>query len=151
MAIESGAGNAILANSIFSNAGLGIHLGTDDVVTANDLGDGDTGANNLQNFPVLTSATIGATTTTIQGTLNSTADTSFRLEFFSSTACDRSNHGEGESFLGADTVTTDGGGNVTVEATLPAEVPAGLFITATVTGPNNNTSEFCQCMAAALP
>jgi hypothetical protein len=47
--------NAILGNSIHSNIGLGIDFGSDGV-TPNDLGDGDTGPNKLQNFPVLTKA-----------------------------------------------------------------------------------------------
>ncbi len=49
--VENGTGNAILGNSIFSNGELGIDLGADGV-TPNDVGDGDSGANNLQNFPV---------------------------------------------------------------------------------------------------
>jgi hypothetical protein len=47
---EAGSGNAILSNAIFSNGHLGIDLDLNGV-TANDPGDGDTGSNNLQNFP----------------------------------------------------------------------------------------------------
>ena len=47
----------IRGNRIYSNNGLGIDLGTfDPGVTPNDPGDGDTGANGLQNFPILISA-----------------------------------------------------------------------------------------------
>jgi hypothetical protein len=55
--VTGGKGLAILGNSIFSNNGLGIDLDNDadpltsDGVTPNDLGDGDTGGNGLQNFP----------------------------------------------------------------------------------------------------
>ena len=56
----------ILGNSIYGNAGLGIDLNNDGV-TPNDPGDGDTGPNSLQNYPLLTSATSGGGPTTIQG------------------------------------------------------------------------------------
>ncbi|MDQ4043398.1 MAG: hypothetical protein M3118_06235, partial [Actinomycetota bacterium] len=49
-------GNSVLSNFIFSNTGLRIDLGTSGV-TNNDTDDPDTGANNLQNFLVITSAT----------------------------------------------------------------------------------------------
>jgi len=117
-------------------------------VTANDDGDGDSGPNNLQNFPVLTSATIGSTT--IEGTLNSTPDTEFRLEFFANSTCDPSGHGEGERFLGSTTVMTDGDGDASFSVTFPETVP-GEFITATATDPDNNTSEFSQCLLVPLP
>jgi len=55
VSVESGTGNAILSNFIFSNAELGIDLGSDGV-TPNDKGDGDSGPNNLQNFPLLDTA-----------------------------------------------------------------------------------------------
>ncbi len=141
-------GNAILSNSIFSNTGLGIDLGPGGV-TPNDPGDPDSGANNLQNFPVLTSAT--SSSTTIEGTLNSTPSTEFRLEFFANSACDPSGHGEGESFLGSTEVTTDGSGDASFTVTLPTTVPAGQFITATATDPGNNTSEFSQCIEVLSP
>jgi hypothetical protein len=62
--------NAIEDNWIFSNSQLGIDLGNDGV-TANDTGDADTGPNNLQNYPKLTSVSNSGGMTTINGTLNS--------------------------------------------------------------------------------
>ncbi len=142
-------GNAIRRNSIFSNSGLGIDLvgGNEDSfgVTANDSGDGDSGANNLQNFPVLTSVTSTSTSITIRGTLNSKPSSSFTLEFFSNTACDPSGNGEGENFVGSTTVMTDSVGNVSFNVTFPTSVPSSRFITATATDNNGNTSEFSRC------
>src|SRR5207253_310705 len=86
----------ILGNAIFANAGLGIELTNDPNVrgvTPNDPRDADDGANNLQNFPVLQSATSGGGTTTVMGTLNSTPGTAFRVEFFASPAADPSPEG----------------------------------------------------------
>ena len=90
----------------------GIDLG-DDGVTPNDSGDGDTGPNDLQNFPVLTSALISGNTTTLDGTLNSTPNSTFGIEFYSNAALDPTTFGEGQTFLGSLTVTTDASGNVT--------------------------------------
>src|SRR5206468_1666339 len=87
--VSSGTGNVISSNSITANTGLGIDLGALGV-TANDPNDGDTGPNNLQNYPVLASAILNAGTTAVVGTLNSTANTQFRVEFFANTACDPS-------------------------------------------------------------
>ena len=77
-----GTGNAILSNAIFANGGLGIDLGADGV-TPNDAGDLDAGPNNLQNFPVVTAATIAAGgDTVLQWTLDSTPDTTFLIQVF---------------------------------------------------------------------
>ena len=75
-------GNAIEGNSIYGNGGIGIDLdGTG--VTANDAApDSDTGANNLQNFPVLTSASYSAGNITIVGSLTSANSRAYRIEFF---------------------------------------------------------------------
>ncbi len=141
---------AILSNSIHDNsaADLGIDLNSDGV-SPNDTGDADTGANNLQNFPALTAASQsgGGTTVTVNGTFNSTASTSFRVEFFSNAACHASGNGEGRTFLGFATVSTDASGNATINTTLPVAVAAGELITATATDPTSNTSEFSNCVA----
>jgi CSLREA domain-containing protein len=139
--VGSGNGNAILGNSVFSNTGLGIDLGLDGV-TANDACDSDTGPNTRQNFPVITSVTPGATNTTISGTLNSTASTQFRLEFFANASSDSSGNGEGQVFLGSTNVTTDGSCSGSFNFIVPNVSITEPFITATATDPNNNTSEF---------
>jgi len=149
----------ILGNKIFANAGLGIDLDptpvmdvtTDipDGVTPNDVGDADTGPNNLQNFPIIASAISDGTNTTVSGTLNSTANTTFRVEFFANSALDSTSFGEGEQFLGFTTVTTDASGNVSFTETIPTGVPVGQLITATVTDSDNNTSEFSAGVAVA--
>src|SRR5882724_5662857 len=60
--------------------------------TLNDTGDADTGPNNLQNFPVLTSAILGSGTV-VQGTLNSQSGETYRVEFFASPIADVSGFG----------------------------------------------------------
>jgi uncharacterized repeat protein (TIGR01451 family)/CSLREA domain-containing protein len=135
IAVASGIGNGIRQNSIFSNGGLGIDLGGNGV-TLNDPCDGDTGANNFQNFPVLTSVS----STAIQGTLNSSANTTFALEFFTNNAGDPSGFGEGQNFVGSTQVTTDA--NCNANFSLPATISSNQVVTATATDPNGNTSEF---------
>ncbi|MDQ6626606.1 MAG: right-handed parallel beta-helix repeat-containing protein, partial [Verrucomicrobiota bacterium] len=139
-------GNAISANSIFSNGKLGIDLGNDGV-TPNDSGDADTGPNNLQNYPVLTAASVASGNTTVQGSFNSMANTKYRVEFFASASPDPSGFGEGQTFLGAQDVTTGNDGNATINATFSATSPTGQnSITATATDPSNNTSEFSNAV-----
>jgi hypothetical protein len=144
----TGTGNAIVANIIASNDGLGIDLGATGV-TANDATDPDTGPNNLQNFPALTNFTTTAGNSTITGTLNSTANTAFRIDFYSTSQCDDSGNGEGDVYVGSTTVMTDGSGNAAFSPTFPA-IP-DHFVTATATGPGNtgagSTSEFSLCQA----
>ena len=151
--VIAGTGNAFVGNAIHSNTLLGINLGTAGV-TANDANDADTGANNLQNFPVLTSATTTGAQVTITGTLKSIANTQFRIEFFANTAQDGSGYGEGKRYLGFANVTTDGSGNATISTTLTATVAVGEFISATATKSNagftvfTDTSEFARNVAA---
>lgn len=147
----AGVGNTILGNSIYNNVGLGIDLANGtahDGPTANDSNDSDTGPNNFQNFPVLTSATISGGSLSVAGTLTSLASTIYRLEFFSNTAADSSGYGEGKTYLGATSVTTDGTGNVSFSVTNLSSAPLGAEISATASQDLGtgyySTSEFSQ-------
>jgi CSLREA domain-containing protein len=140
---------SILGNSIHSNASLGIMLGFGPNPRANDAGDVDTGPNNGQNYPVLTSAVSGPNSTTIAGTLNSNASvTGYRIELFSNAACDASGNGEGRTFLGSTTLDTDASGKGSFGTTVQATLSAGTPITATATDPQSNTSEFSACLSS---
>lgn len=147
--ILSGTGNAILSNSIFANTGLGIDLGADGV-TPNDPGDADTGANDLINFPVLTSAVDNGSRTTVTGSVDvGVPGVTLYLQFFASDACDPSGYGEGQTFVGTASVVTGGGGTASFSANLPTGL-LGKQLTATTNtllGPGGNTSEFSACVA----
>jgi hypothetical protein len=149
-------GSQVLNNLIYSNTGLGIDLGGDGV-SANDLGDADTGPNNLQNYPVLTSASSNGSQTIVSGTINTTPDTEIEINFYSSPACSPSNQAEGATPLGSIKVTTNALGNKETLAIIPSAVAVGHFITATATttdaneGNENNTSEFSQCRQVFAP
>jgi hypothetical protein len=168
--------NSFLGNSIFSNIQLGIELG-DSLVNTNDTCDADTGPNNLQNYPVLTKASSDGISTTIQGTLNSKASTTFRVEFFANSVCGPMGFGQGQTFLGSASVTTNSTCNASFVVTLPARTSTtvtsslnpsthgtpvtftatvkstavvnttGKRITATATDPKGNTSEFSACIS----
>jgi len=141
VSINSSTGDSILGNSIFSNTGLGINLGANNTVEPNDLGDADTGANTLQNYPVLTSVTNGGGQTNIVGTLNSVANKTYRLEFFANNSVDPTGYGEGQTFLTAMDVSTNGGGDASFNFNV-AQLAPGQHVTATATDPAGNTSEF---------
>jgi hypothetical protein len=116
---------------------------------ANDLGDPDTGANNLQNFPVLTGAfTDSSATVAVTGTLNSTAFTTLRIEFFANPS-----GGEGRTFLGYRNVITDASGNASFVESFEASVAVGQTITASATNlSTGDTSEYsaAKAVTAAL-
>jgi hypothetical protein len=139
--------NAVLGNAIFSNTSLGIAF-TGLSVTANDSCDGDAGGNLQQNFPVLTEAFSGANTG-VRGYLNSRPNSPYRLQFFSSPACDPSGNGEGQAYLGDSLLTVGGSCSNYFVVTLPGAVLPGHVITATATDLGNNTSEFSPCRPVA--
>jgi hypothetical protein len=138
--IDDGTGHSVLGNSIFHNAGLAIDLGGPGV-TPNDPGDTDTGANDLQNFPVLSAANSSpGGGTTIGGSLNSSNSSVYRIEFFYTQDFQPSGLPQTGAFLAATNVLTDAAGNVSFSINLGTNLPAGL-ITATATDANGSTSE----------
>ncbi len=129
----------ISQNSIFSNAGLGIDL-SENGVTPNDPGDPDRGENNLQNFPLLSAATVSGGMLTIQYKVPSTTGNSvypLRIEFFAADSAGQ----EGQTFLGSDTYAA-ADANTTKMFTVASSVANGDQIVATATDSENNTSEF---------
>jgi hypothetical protein len=136
------AGNRVLFNSIFSNAGLGIDLvgGTENAAgaTANDPSDADEGPNDLQNRPVVTSAKTVGGSTTIQAKLNSAPSDPFVVEFYSNPS-----ENEGKKLVASKAVSTNSNGNVAFSVVPSQAVAPGQRITATATNAvDANTSEF---------
>ncbi len=148
--VYSSSGNAIRGNSIFSNAALGIALGSETVVLPNNS-TSTPASNNNQNYPVLTSVT-GFTggSITAGGTFQGLPNTTYALDFFANPAADPSNYGPGKTYIGSYSVTTDASGNANFNATFPS-APAGQLVwSATATDPNGNTSEFSMDATAVI-
>ncbi len=130
--------NSILSNSI-SAPGAKIDLSADGELefgTRNDLGDGDTGPNELQNHPIITSTSFLQDRTTVRGGLNSMPATNFIIQFF--TGGLRANE---SGFLDSETITTNAAGLAYFEFDFPP-LPPDLIITATATDEAGNTSEY---------
>lgn len=148
--------NTIRHNSIFSNGGAAPNpnlwnggMGIDLVprgITPNDPLDGDAGPNNLQNFPILDSATIDAGSIRIRGKLNSQPNTLHTVDFFMNDMRNLSHFGEGQTFIGSVLVLCDANGIGNITVTFTVIVRTDQFITATATGPDGSTSEFSRAL-----
>ena len=142
-------GVAITGNT-FSGNGIPIDLDGDGPTPNDPAPDADTGPNNFQNFPVLTSVTLIAGTLTVNGTLTSAPLTQYQIELFSNDAADPEAH----TFLESFTVTTDAAGNAAFTRTITTSVPASdEVITATATNrslvstPGNGANETSEVSA----
>jgi hypothetical protein len=133
--IESGVGNQLTRMSVYGSGHMSINLGSDDA-TPNDPLDQDTGPNQLQNAPAITSAVHDYTGLLLGGRLDSTPDTIYRIEVYGSDSA----AGDARVLLGQFNVTTDPSGTVQFQRTL-TNYAAGRFVTATATDPAGNTSE----------
>jgi parallel beta-helix repeat protein len=123
---------AIRGNSIHDNGGLGIDLGNQ-------------GGNNNQAAPALTSVLSGLGITVLTGTVSSAASATVRVEFFANAPGDA----EGRTLLGSASVATDSSGHGSFTTVLSTLLPGGqTLVTATVTDPSGNTSEFSAGVTA---
>jgi len=147
-------GNSVNANLIYENGltgnGMDIDLKSTSAaagVTANDVGDGDSGANKQQNFPVPTSLVYTAAGTTdrpatLTGKLDSAAGT-YRFDVYYSSSVGAGGRGHAEVFLTRGTVNvtgTPGGTAFSVPILVPNQSAAGV-LSFTATDSTGNTSE----------
>ena len=105
----------VRGNSIHGNQGLGFDI--DPVgVNPNDPGDSDGGANDGQNFPIVTSVEVLSVGegigTRVLGVLRSESNTQYTLDFYGNDGCTPRPQDflEAQTYLGAGQVTTDGTG-----------------------------------------
>jgi hypothetical protein len=122
--VASGSRNGIRADSIYGNGLLGIDLLP--------------GANRNQAAPVLASVVRMPPGIQVFGTLTSSANTTFTIDFFENDTSAPS----GRFFLGSLKVRTDGASHAAFTFFGPLSRAGGRFVTATATDPTNNTSEF---------
>jgi len=124
-----GSGDSILSNSIYANSNHGIILGPQ--------------SNNGQSAPAITSSRISNGIATINGTLDSVADTTFIVQFFADSQSLTSSE---QTYLGSKNVTTNGNGHASFVATF-AVSDSNVLFNATATDPSGNTSEFFRNVA----
>lgn len=136
--IFAGAANSIRRNSIHSNRGRGIDLGSDSF-NLNDFDDADTGANDLQNAPYVSKVVFAVATKLIEFSLRSTPLTDFVWDFYANSEPDPSGFGEGRTLLLSTNAPTLSNGLAIVSVTTSI---TNLYVSATVTDPAGNTSEF---------
>jgi hypothetical protein len=133
-------------NTIASAGGLAatapLYLGP--YARTNDFWDLDTGANNRQNYPEISSVSFESNTVVIVGALNTGPASSYRVEFFANTVPHPSGFGEGETYLGYTNVTTDANGSASYEFGVSELLPLQPYITATATDSEGNTSMFSR-------
>ncbi len=160
VAIEKGGGVdagptgiQLSANAIYANEELGIDLNDDpstetypNSVTPNDEGDTDTGANQVQNFPVIESAVDNGEETVITGTIDTQNPETVIIELFSNDSADASGYGEGHIYEASGNPDANGNFSIPLHSGL-----SNQYITATATDANGNTSEFSEAAPVDQP
>jgi hypothetical protein len=102
---------------------------------------GHTGPNLFQGFPVISGAVGQAGSTTVNYTLEQTANLQYTVEFFVSPTADPSGFGQGKTFVASAVVSSTTGDLVGNTVNLTGNF-LGQLLTATATDAGGNTSEF---------
>ena len=89
--------------------------------------------------------------TTVTGYLSSTANTAFAIDFYTLSSLNASGYGEGRYVLGSTTLTTNTMGYANFSFQFPTPAAGAHYVTATVTDPNGNTSEFSKEFGSDIP
>lgn len=160
IANNAGAGLFVDANALVDagaissayNGGLAVDLAPPGV-NPNDVGDTDSGPNELLNAPVLDPVILNSSTgtSTVAGTLVAAPSSAYSLAFFYSDSCDPSGFGGGQTPFPLNiNVTTDALGNASFSRQVEF-LPASKFLTAINRAPATTatsvfiSSEFSNC------
>jgi len=143
----------IRGNRIHDNATIAVDLAgssTGTGPTPDDPNDADTGANGLQNYPLVQSVVYGPPTV-VHATLDSKPGTVYDIDFYADPVCTNRPPvaPQGSEYVGSTTATTDGSGHAVIDFTLPAPLAAGQPVTVTATDPDGDTSEYSQGFVVA--
>jgi uncharacterized repeat protein (TIGR01451 family) len=108
----------MLGNAIKNNTNLGINLENiaenSSFIDPNDTLDPDTGPNDLQNSPIIVDRVVSNTMITVNGILNTEANSNYRIELFATNPVyNVDSDREGAEIIGSTQVTTDTNGNGT--------------------------------------
>lgn len=122
-----------IGNSIHDNGSIGLDLlnmNTGGGVTPNDSLDSDTGSNGLLNYPGRLIYSVNGANTDLNYNLDVPAGT-YRVEFYANTTSDASGHGEGETYIGSQTITSTGTGSQSFNTTVSGNTHTYIAATAT--------------------
>ena len=136
--------NSIRANSIFANNGQGIDL---EGFPGEHVGF-EAGPDDWQNYPIITNAFGYAGRTIVEGNFYSLPLRAYYIDFYVNAVQGPSGYGEGQAYIGTETVATSATGTTLFAYTNNSANYAGQYISATATADTGDSSEFAADVLA---
>jgi hypothetical protein len=145
LVIDTGCKVSIRGNRIYGNAHLGIDVGDYNDGTLGPTPNDDTEADDIQNYPIISTVDYGSSTT-VHAVFHSKPSATYDIDFYSNPACLSRPPAlnEGQDFAGTTQVTTDASGNATINFVLPVVLAAGQPVAAVATSADGQSSEFSE-------